>query len=133
MHSGKIFQHESIEIRKRKRERRIRSRFCHQMTATVNKLLLVGLDLGKAIAAVNRAIGLGLKRHTSLAAASGAGGGVISALTGAGVVLARITAGLAALGLILEAALRIKFLFTGGENEFLTALFAYQGLVLVHF
>ena len=47
-------------------------------------------------------------------------------------VLAGVTAGLAALGLVLEAALRIELLLTGGENELFAALFAYQGLVFVH-
>ena len=93
--------------------------------------LLLCLDLGKAIAAVDRAVGLGLKRHASLAAASSAGSREV--LTGsASGVLASVTAGLAALGLILEAALLIEFLLTGGENEFVAALFAYQGLVLEH-
>ena len=52
-----------------------------------------------------------------------AGGG--EELTGAaGGVLAGVTAGLAALGLILEAALSIELLLTGGENELLAAFFA---------
>ena len=46
-------------------------------------------------------------------------------LTGAtGIVLASITAGLAALGLILEAALCVELLLTGGEHELLAALLA---------
>ena len=46
-------------------------------------------------------------------------------LTGAaGGVLAGVAAGLAALGLILEAALCVEFLLAGGENEFVAALFA---------
>ena len=103
---------------------------CGQMTLNV-KLLLVRLDLGEAIAAVDRTVRLGLKRHASLAAAGGAGSREV--LTGAASgVLARVTAGLAALGLVLEAALRIKLLLTGGENELVAALFAYQSLVLVH-
>ena len=98
------------------------------MTLNV-KLLLVRLDLGEAIAAVDRTVRLGLKGN--LAAAGGAGSREV--LTGAASgVLARVTAGLAALGLVLEAALRIKLLLTGGENELVAALFAYQGLVLVH-
>jgi hypothetical protein len=97
------------------------------------KLLLVGFDLGKAIAAVDRTVGLGLKRHTGFAAAGSAGSREEGALAAvAGVVLASIAALLAALGLILEAALRVEFLLTGGENELFAALFAYQGLVLVH-
>ena len=95
------------------------------------KLLLVRLDLGEAIAAVDRTVGLRLERDASLAAASRAGSGeVLSGATGR--VLTSVAAGLAALGLVLEAALRIKLLLTGGENELIAALFAYQGLVLVH-
>ena len=93
--------------------------------------LLSSLHLCKAIAAVNRTVRLGLKRHASLAAASSTGSG--EEFTGAtGGVLASIAAGLAALGLILEAALSVKFLLTGGENKFSATFFAYQGLVLVH-
>lgn len=79
--------------------------------------------LGKAIAAIHRTVRFGLKRHLGLAAASSTNSGEI--LTGtAGSVLAGVTAGLAALRLILEAALSIEFLLTGGENELLTTLFA---------
>ena len=74
---------------------------------------------------------MGSKGTLSLAAAGGAGSGEV--LTGAaGGVLAGVTAGLAALGLVLEAALRVELLLTGGENELVAALFAYQGLVFVH-
>ena len=73
------------------------------MTLNV-KLLLVRLDLGEAIAAVDRTVRLGLKRHASLAAAGGAGSREVLTGTASG-VLARVTAGLAALGLVLEAAL----------------------------
>ena len=87
-------------------------------------LLIVFLaHLCKAIAAVNRTIALGLKRNLGLATAGSAGSGEV--LTGtAGSVLASITAGLAALGLVLEATLSIELLLTGGENELLTALLA---------
>ena len=51
--------------------------------------------------------------------------GLIKAIAGAaGGVLARVTAGLAALGLVLEAALRVELLLTGGEHELVAALFA---------
>ena len=85
--------------------------------------LLGGLHLCKAIAAVNRAIISGLERHTGLAAAGSAGGGEKLAGT-AGGVLARVTAGLAALGLILETLLSVELLLTGGEYELVAALFA---------
>ena len=79
--------------------------------------------LSKALAAVNRTIRLGLERNLCLAAAGSADSGV--ELTGtAGGVLASVTASLAALGLVLEAALCIELLLTGSENEFVTAFFA---------
>ena len=70
-------------------------------------------------------------KHTGLAAAGSAGSG--EELPGAaGGVLASVAAGLAALGLVLEAALSIELLLTGGEHELLTALLANQSLVFVH-
>ena len=79
--------------------------------------------LSEALAAVYGTVGLGLEGNLCLAAAACAGSG--EELTGAtGVVLASITASLAALGLILEAALCVEFLLTSGENEFAAALFA---------
>ena len=79
--------------------------------------------LSEALAAVNGTIGLGLEGNLCLTAATGASSG--EELTGAtGAVLAGITAGLAALGLVLEAALCVELLLTGGENEFVAALFA---------
>ena len=85
--------------------------------------LAVGTHLSEALAAEYGTIGLGLEGHLCLTAATSAGSS--EELTGAtGVVLASVTAGLAALGLVLEATLCVEFLFTGGENEFLAALFA---------
>ena len=79
--------------------------------------------LCKALAAVHRAVRLGLKRHSGLAAASGANSGVV--LTGTACsCLAGIAAILAALGLVLEAALCIELLLTGGEHELIATLFA---------
>ena len=76
-----------------------------------------------ADAAVDGLVSLGLEGNLSLAAAAGAGSG--EELTGTtGGVLASVTASLAALGLVLEAALCVEFLLTGGENEFVAALFA---------
>ena len=63
------------------------------------------------------------KRNAGLTTAGSAGSG--EELTGAtGGVLASVTAGLAALGLVLETALGLKLLLTGGENELVTALLA---------
>ena len=46
--------------------------------------------------------------------------------------LARIAARLAALRLIGKALLSVKFLLTGSEGEFLSAILADQSLVVVH-
>ena len=85
--------------------------------------LAVGTHLSEALAAEHGTVGLGLEGNLGFAAAACAGSG--EELTGsAGAVLASITASLAALGLVLEAALCVEFLLTGGENEFVAALFA---------
>ena len=81
------------------------------------------LHLSEALAAEYGTVGLGLKGNLGLAAAACAGSGVEFTGT-AGSVLAGVTAGLAALGLVLEAALCVEFLLTGGENEFVATLFA---------
>ena len=87
--------------------------------------------LSEAVAAVNGTIRLGLEGNLSLTTAGGAGGG--EELTGAtGGVLASIAAGLAALGLVLEAALSLELLLTGSEGELVAALFTGQNLVFVH-
>ena len=95
------------------------------ISAPFSQQALSGLlfHLSEALAAVNRTIGLGLEGNLCLAAACCTCS--CKELTGAaGGVLASVAAGLAALGLILEAALCVEFLLTGGENEFLAALFA---------
>ena len=80
--------------------------------------------LGEALAAIDRTVGLGLEGNLGLAAASCADcGEVLTGTTGG--VLASVAAGLAALGLILEASLRVELLLTGGEHEFLATLFAH--------
>ena len=79
--------------------------------------------LSEALAAEYGAIGLGLEGNLCLATATSAGSGEeFTRATGA--VLASVTASLAALGLVLEAALCVEFLLTSGENEFVAALFA---------
>ena len=97
----------------------------------ISALLLFLPHLGEALTAIYRAIGLGLKRNLCLTAAAGTGGGKILPRTTSR-SFASVTAGLAALRLILEATLRIKLLLTGGEHELLAALFAYKRLVFVH-
>ena len=79
--------------------------------------------LSEAVAAIHRTIGLGLEGNLGLAAAGSAHSGEV--LTGTtGRVLAGVAAGLAALGLVLEAALCVELLLTGGENELVATLFA---------
>jgi len=86
---------------------------------------------GEAIAAVNGAIGLGLKGNLRLTATSGAGSGKV--LAGAARdSLASVAAILAALGLVLEPTLGIELLLTTGEHELLATFFTYQSLVFVH-
>jgi hypothetical protein len=97
----------------------------------VGQELAVLTHLGEAVAAVHGTVGLGLEGNLGLAAAGSADSGEILAGT-TGSVLARVTAGLAALGLILEALFRIEFLLTGGENELCAALFALQRFVFEH-
>ena len=89
------------------------------------------LHASEAVAAIHGTVGLGLEGNLCLAAAACAGSG--EELTGAtGAVLAGVPACLAALGLILEAALSVESLLTGGEHELVAAIFALQSLVFVH-
>ena len=86
--------------------------------------LAVGTHLSEALAAEHGTVGLGLEGNLCFAAATSAGSG--EELTGAtGVVLAGITASLAALGLVLEAALCVELLLTSGKHELVAALFAH--------
>ena len=94
------------------------------MTSVISfwHLLALCTHLSEALAAVYGTVGLRLEGNLCLAAATGAGSG--EELTGTGAGLASITASLAALGLVLEAALCVELLLTSGENEFVAALFA---------
>ena len=104
---------------------------CPKWSSFFEDQLAVGAHLSEALAAEHGTVGLGLEGNLSLAAAACAGSG--EELTGAtGAVLASITASLAALGLILEAALSIESLLTCGENELVAAVFALQSLIFVH-
>jgi len=77
----------------------------------------------KALAAVNRSVGLGFKRNPRFISAFGADSGEeLSRASGGG--FTRVAALLAALGLVLESALGIELLLTRGENELFSALFA---------
>jgi hypothetical protein len=96
------------------------------------ELHIAGTHLCKALAAIHRPVALRLEGHTGLAAACSTSGS--EELTGTtGRILAGITAGFAALGLILEPTLSIKLLLTGGEHEFFSTFLANKGLVFVHF
>ena len=78
----------------------------------------------EALAAINGTVGLGLERHTGLAAAVGAGSGEVLTRS-AGRVLASVTASFATLRLVLEAPLSIEFLLTGGEHELAATFLAH--------
>ena len=103
---------------KTKQDRKNRSCSCVQF-----QQLAVSTHLSEALAAENGTVGLGLEGNFCLATATSAGSG--EELTGAtGSVLASVTAGLAALGLVLEATLCVELLLTSGEHELAAALFA---------
>jgi hypothetical protein len=96
----------------RKRDAQTGVSFCRQLAFLSHA--------GETLAAVDRTVRLGLERNLRLAAARSADSGEILAGT-TGCILAGIAAGLATLGLILEASLSIKFLLAGGEHELLAA------------
>ena len=102
----------------------------------VQKLMLFefSLSVSETVAAKHGAISPGLKGNLAGFAAFGANRVEHLALTAivAGIVLACVTAGLAALGFVSEASLGVKLLLTGSESEFLSAIFADKGLVLEH-
>ena len=79
--------------------------------------------LCEALAAIYGTVRLGLEGNLCLATACCAGSSEELAGT-TSCILACVTANLATLGLILEAALCIELLLTGSENELLAALFA---------
>jgi len=73
--------------------------------------------LCKAVAAIDGSVGLGFERYLRFVSTVSANGGeVFPRTTGGG--LSVVAAGLAALRLVLETALGIKFLLTAGEDEF---------------
>ena len=88
----------------------------------------------EALTAVDGAISAGLERHLSLAAATVADDGVHlpGSTTVAALGTTGSTAGRAAARLILEALLSEELLLAGRKNEFVAAVTAGQGLVLVH-
>ena len=96
-----------------------------------NQLQSVLLHLSEALAAVDRTVLARLEGNLAGLAAAGAGSVEHLALA-AGRVLAGITAGLAALGLVLETTAGVELLLAGGPNELLAAILAYQSLVFEH-
>jgi hypothetical protein len=78
----------------------------------------------EAIAAVYRFAFGGLERNFAFLAAFCANCGEVLSLSLA-CVLSCISASFASLGFVLEALFCIEFLFTGGENEFVSAIFAH--------
>ena len=96
---------------------------------TLESLFL--LHFSVAFAAVNRSVVGGLEGNTSFLAALVTSGGE-EFLLGLASVLALIAACLASLGLVLEALFCIEFLFTGSENEIVSAVLALQCDVLIH-
>ena len=88
---------------------------------------------GKALAAVYGAVLLGFKRNLSgLSAFRADSVKHLTRSAGSTAGLTRLTAGLAAGGLVLESLFGIEFLFTGSENELSATVFAYQRFVFVH-
>ena len=87
--------------------------------------------LFKAFTAIYRTVVSGNKRNASYAAASTTYS--FMHLSGsAGCVFTLVTAGFAALGLVYETFLGVELLFTGRENEFVSAFLADESFVFVH-
>ena len=88
---------------------------------------------GKALAAVDGAVFLRLEGNLGgLSAFSANSVEHLTRSAGSTAGLTRLTAGLAAGGLVLESLFGIEFLFTGSENELSATVFAYQRFVFVH-
>jgi hypothetical protein len=117
------------ELFTHKKPLHVKERLC---TQTLRCVSAVCVHLSEALAAVDRAVALGLEGHTGFLAAVGAHSSEILAGTAAG-ILAGITACLAALRLVLEAPLGIECLLAGSEYKLVAAVFTHQNLVFVHF
>ena len=82
--------------------------------------------LAEAVAAINRTIVFRLERNPRFLSAFRADHrehlAFLAVVTGAAALIAAVAA---AGGLVLEALLRIKFLFARGEDKLLTAVFAH--------
>jgi len=105
----------------------------HPSFFAVFRILRLALVVLEALAAVDGTIVAGLERDLRGCAALCANRVEhLALLTAATLGLTVGTACLAADGLVFEAFLRVEFLFTGGENEFCTAVLANQSLVFEH-
>ena len=82
------------------------------------------LPILEAIVAVNGTICAGFERNLAFFSAVCAYSIKHGAVAATCVFFASLTASFATLGLVCEALFSIEFLFTGGENEFLSAIFA---------
>lgn len=104
------------------------------MGASFQNSLILSFE---AVAAIHRAVTARLKRNLAGLATPGAYcvehlAGTTVAAARVGVTLACDTAGLAALRFVCEAFLSIKLLLTSSKSEFLSAILADHGLVVVH-
>jgi hypothetical protein len=97
----------------------------------VNKQKLVLFHLGETFAAVHRSVRAGLEREFRFSAATCANCDMGFSLGFAG-VFSHVAAVFTSLRFVLESSFSIKFLFADSENEFLAAVFAYDGFVLIH-
>ena len=103
----------------------------HTSLSVKYNYILLFLHCCKALAAVNRSVAIGLERNFSFLTAVSANS--CKHLTGSFTcILAKVAAGLASLGLVLEAFLCVELLLACSEDELLSAIFALKGLVLVH-
>ncbi|ODU55328.1 MAG: hypothetical protein ABT01_06475 [Clostridium sp. SCN 57-10] len=96
--------------------------------------VFVYLSSAEAIAAINGAVITGFERNFAVFAAGSTYRIVHLAVAAVAtrVLLAGVAAGLAALGFIVEAFFREKFLIFGSEGELLTAILADDCFVVVH-
>ena len=94
-------------------------------------LYLFAAHIGEALAAIDRTILAGLERNSGFLAAVRTDSGIHFTVSLGG-VLTRVTARLAALGLVYKALGCVELLFTGGKYKFIAAFLADESLVLVH-
>ena len=94
-------------------------------------MLRFAAHLGKALAAIHRAILARLEGNPGLPAAGGAHSSIHFTFTLGG-VLTGVAAGFAALRLVYKALGSVEFLLSCGKHKFLAAFLADESLVLVH-